>query len=113
MRRRSTRCKNHDEDLTVAVGLAWGLLKSLQFDQVEQLTRGCLRVWPGDKHLLLIAAYAAVELGEPLDGEMLAALKEGGSPGWEAIVLRRAACDTGRALSGKMIGMTGGSAHAG
>lgn len=77
-------------ELTVAIGLVWGHLNAGQFEEAYQLARGCLRVWPEETRLILMAAYAAVELLEPLDEKTLAALNTAGCKEWADLVLRRA-----------------------
>lgn len=74
----------------IAIGLVWGHLSACQFEQAYQLARGCLRIWPDETRLILMAAYAAVELLEPLDEKMLAALKNPECKDWAGVVLRRA-----------------------
>lgn len=95
MRHKPARDPLRDE-LTMAVGLIWGHLNAQQPEQAYDLARGCLQLWPGDRSLSLMAAYAAAELAEPVD---LAALRSqaGTDPAraadeaaWIALVGRRA-----------------------
>lgn len=79
------------EELEVAIGLMWGYLGTGQFDQAVKLARGCLQVWPDERRLVLMAAYAKVELGDPPDAYTLAVLEEEDCPEWSQLVLRRAA----------------------
>jgi hypothetical protein len=88
MRRRTQRAAISDE-LTVAIGLVWGHLNCSQFEQAYDLARGCLRVWPDETRLILMAAYAAVELLEPLDEKTLAVLHGAQCKEWAALILRR------------------------
>ncbi|MFB9288445.1 hypothetical protein ACFFTM_08755 [Pseudoduganella plicata] len=80
----------------MAVGLIWGHLNAQQPEQAYDLACGCLQLWPGERSLSLMAAYAAAELAEPID---LAALRSqaGADPAraadeaaWIALVERRA-----------------------
>jgi len=84
------------DELTMAVGLVWGHLNSQQLGAAWELAQGCLQLWPGNRSLSLMAAYAAAELAEPVD---LAALRSqaGADPAraadeeaWIALVARRA-----------------------
>lgn len=84
------------DELAVATGLIWGHLNAQQPEQAYELARGCLQLWPGDRGLILMAAYAAVELAEPVD---LAALRRDASAdparaadeqAWIALIERRA-----------------------
>lgn len=59
--------ERRDEELTMAVGLVWGHLHAQQPDDAYQLATGCLQLWPGERSLSLMAAYAAAELAEPVD----------------------------------------------
>jgi hypothetical protein len=77
-------------ELTLAVGLIWGYLNVSQFDKAHTLAKGCLRIWPDDNRLLLMAAYAAVELMEPLDDKMRAAMSNPACKKWADLVLTRA-----------------------
>ena len=84
------------QELTMAVGLVWGHLNARQHDAAYELARGCLQLWPGERRLGLMAAYAAAELAEPVD---MAALHGHASAdparaqdeqAWIALVCRRA-----------------------
>jgi hypothetical protein len=77
-------------ELTIAIGLVWGHLNACQFEEAYQLARGCLRVWPEEKRLVIMAAYAAVELLEPLDEKTLTVLQAAECKEWAGLVLRRA-----------------------
>lgn len=77
-------------ELTMAVGLIWGYLNVSQFDKAYTLAKGCLRIWPDEHRLLLMAAYAAVELMEPLDDRMRDALSKPHCKKWADLVLSRA-----------------------
>lgn len=88
--RQRTKREIMPNELAMAIGLVWGHLKSGQFEHAHRLARGCMRVWPGETRLVLMAAYAAVELFEPLDDDTLSALKASDCPDWAGLVLRRA-----------------------
>lgn len=64
--RRKPRLPPQDE-WTMAVGLVWGHLQAQQPEQAYALAQGCLGIWPGERSLTLMAAYAATELLEPVD----------------------------------------------
>ena len=81
------------EELSLAIGLIWGHLNTEQFEQAALLARGCLCVWPAEPRLLLMAAFASVELALPLSPEMRASLKNSQCEEWAAMVLRRAEND--------------------
>lgn len=89
MRRRVQR-ETMSSELITAIGLVWGHLSACQFEEAYQLARGCLRVWPDEPRLMVMAAYAAVELLEPLDEKLLSVLKGAGCKEWADLVLRRA-----------------------
>lgn len=89
MRKREPRDTASD-DLILAIGLIWGHLNSGQFDEADQLARGCLRVWPADERLMVMAAFAAVELGRPLDETTVLSLRSASCREWADLVLRRA-----------------------
>jgi hypothetical protein len=88
MRRRQQREAISDE-LSVAIGLIWGHLNCYQYEQAYDLARGCLRVWTDEPRLMLMAAYAAVELLEPLDEKTLAVLHAAECKEWTHRVLCR------------------------
>ena len=79
------------DDLILAIGLIWGHLNSGQFDAADRLARGCLRLWPSDERLLVMAAFAAVELGRPLDETTVLFLRGAQCREWADLVLLRAA----------------------
>jgi hypothetical protein len=94
MRHKPARDPLRDE-LTMAIGLVWGHLNAQQPEEAYDLARGCLQLWPGERSLSLMAAYAAVELAEPVD---LAALRQAGTDparaadeaAWVALIEHRA-----------------------
>lgn len=78
------------DELTLAIGLIWGHLSVGQFELADLLARGCLRIWPEEEHLVLMAAYAAVELSMPLNAPTLSVLKKAECREWTERVLCRA-----------------------
>lgn len=89
MNKREPRDTSSD-DLIVAIGLIWGLLNSGQFEQADQLAVGCLQVWPNDERLVVMAAFAAVELGRTLDETTVLSLRSANCREWADLVLLRA-----------------------
>lgn len=89
MKKREPRDTASD-DLILAIGLIWGHLNSGQFDEADQLARGCLRVWPTDERLVVMAAFAAVELGRTLDETTILSLRSANCREWADLVLLRA-----------------------
>jgi len=58
-------------ELSAAIGLVWGHIGALQHEEAHALASACLELWPGERHLQLLAAYAATELGQRADLAML------------------------------------------
>lgn len=77
-------------ELVIAIGLVWGHLNARQFEDAYSLAKGCMRVWPEDRSLALMCAYAAAELLEPVDERKLAGLRDSACEDWIRLVLRRA-----------------------
>lgn len=77
-------------DLVIAIGLVWGHLRARQFEEAFLLAKGCLRVWPDERKLIWMHAYAAAEVLEPVDRERLLATRNATSEEWISLVLRRA-----------------------
>lgn len=77
-------------DLVLAIGLVWGHLKARQFEEAYLLGKGCLRVWPNDRSLILMVSYAAAEVLEPVDMEKLESIKDASCTEWIRLVKRRA-----------------------
>ncbi len=77
-------------DLILAIGLVWGHLTARQFEEAYLLAKGCLRVWPDDRSLILMASYAAAEVLEPINADKLAAVKDPACAEWVKLVMRRA-----------------------
>ncbi|MFC5474018.1 hypothetical protein [Paraherbaspirillum soli] len=77
-------------ELVLAIGLIWGHLSARQFEPAYQLAIACLCVWPDQPTPRLMSAYAAVELGYPLQPDTLAALHSAACPEWSGLVFRRA-----------------------
>jgi hypothetical protein len=82
-------------DLVMAVGLVWGHLAARQFEEAFLLAKGCLRVWPNDRNLILMQAYAAAEVLEPVDTTALLAVRDAACEDWIRLVLRRMAPGSG------------------
>jgi hypothetical protein len=77
-------------DLVIAIGLVWGHLRARQFEEAYLLAKGCLLVWPDERNLVLMQAYAAAEVLEPVNVEQLLAARTAACEAWIALVLRRA-----------------------
>ena len=101
-----TRESGMPDELVLAIGLVWGHLNAGQVELADQLVRGCLRVWPGEQHLVLMSAYVAVELSRPLDDATLDVMRKSRCPSWTERVLRRASL-AARALAGALSSATG------
>lgn len=95
MRQKPQRNPQQDE-LTMAVGLVWGHLNAQQPEEAYELARGCLQLWPDDRGLTLMAAYAAAELAEPVDVATLRShvatdpSRAADEEAWIALIARRA-----------------------
>lgn len=76
-------------DQIMAIGLVWGHLRARQFEEAFLLAKGCLRVWPDDRNLILMHSYAAAEVLEPVDLDKLLATRTAASEEWIRLVLRR------------------------
>jgi hypothetical protein len=94
MRKREKRVETQDE-LVVAIGLVWGHLNARQFEEAYSLAKGCLKIWPDDRALVLMSSYAAAEMLEPVDQDKLQTVRDAASEGWVRLVLRRAAALVG------------------
>jgi len=96
MRHKPVRDPLRDE-LTMAIGLVWGHLNAQQPEEAYDLARGCLQLWPAERSLCLMAAYAAAELAEPVDLPALRSVanadpaRAADEAAWIALVERRAA----------------------
>lgn len=77
-------------ELSAAIGLVWGHIGAMQHEEAHALASACLELWPGERHLQLLAAYAAAELGQPAD---LATLRQdfGAQPCLDLIARRQPA----------------------
>jgi hypothetical protein len=73
-----------------AIGLVWGHLNARQFEEAYSLAKGCMRVWPEDRSLALMYAYAAAEVLEPVDERTLEGLRDPACEDWIRLVMRRA-----------------------
>jgi hypothetical protein len=84
------------DELATATGLVWGHLNAQQPEEAYELARACLQLWPGDRGLALMAAYAAVELAEPFDLDALRRAtstdpaRAADEAAWIALIERRA-----------------------
>ncbi|MEN3291024.1 MAG: hypothetical protein V7642_277 [Burkholderiales bacterium] len=87
---------NVDNELVIAIGLVWGHLNARQFEEAYFLAKGCMRVWPDNPALILMAAYAAAEHLEPVDYQRLALQRNLGSDEWIGMVLLRAGVQVGQ-----------------
>lgn len=87
--RQRTKRETMPEELTVAIGLIWGHLNTYQFEEAFQLARACRQIWPQETRLVLMYAFAAVELLEPLDDYTVAILQGADCRDWSELVLRR------------------------
>lgn len=88
--RKKVKSEEIQPELVFAIGLVWGHLSARQFEEAYLLAKGCLRVWPEDRSLALMSAYAAAEVLEPVDERKLAGLRDSSSEDWIRLVLRRA-----------------------
>lgn len=79
------------DELVVAIGLIWGYLNVGQFEHADSLLKGCLRVWPNDQNLLLMAAHVSIELSRPLDVVTTEVLKGAACRDWTSVAFKRAA----------------------
>lgn len=91
---RPARSEAMQPELSIAIGLIWGHLNTRQYEEAHRLARGCLRVWPDEQRLVLMDAYAKVELGQQLDDVTLSVLKSASCTAWTSLVLRRAGLDS-------------------
>ncbi len=88
--RKKVKSEEIQPELVFAIGLVWGHLSARQFEEAYLLAKGCMRVWPEDRSLALMSAYAAAEVLEPVDERKLAGLRDSSSDDWIRLVLRRA-----------------------
>jgi hypothetical protein len=77
------------DELVVAIGLVWGHLHAHQYEEAWNLSTVCLNIWPGEKSLTLMQAYAGAEVLEPVDIEALNRLRHLDTNPWIELVLRR------------------------
>jgi hypothetical protein len=77
-------------ELTVALGLIWGHLNTYQFEDAYYLAHACRQIWPQETRLVLMFAYAAVELLEPLDDATRTVLDHAECKEWTELIRRRA-----------------------
>ncbi len=88
MRKKTTR-EGMPEELQLAIGLVWGHMNAYQYEDAYMLALGCLKLWPQDRNLQLMAAYAAAEVLEPVDRQQLERLRAPDTDAWIDLVLRR------------------------
>lgn len=88
--RKKVKSEEIQAELVFAIGLVWGHLSARQFEEAYSLAKGCMHIWPEDRSLALMSAYAAAELLEPVDERRLAGLRDSSSEAWIRLVLRRA-----------------------
>ncbi|MFZ6773937.1 hypothetical protein ACO0LB_14595 [Undibacterium sp. SXout7W] len=89
MIKRAQRVTQSD-DLILAIGLIWGHLNTAQYERADRLARGCLCIWPDDERIIVMAAFASVEMGNALNEKMLEVLYSAQCREWADMVLRRA-----------------------
>jgi hypothetical protein len=94
-KRRPVPRESMPTELAIAIGLVWGHLNTNQFEQAYKLARGCLRIWPQEHRLILTAAYAAVELLEPLDAAAVEVLNTTDCQEWAQLIRHRIATAAG------------------
>jgi hypothetical protein len=88
--RKKVKSEEIQAELVYAIGLVWGHLNARQFEEAYSLAKGCLRIWPEDRSLALMYAYAAAEVLEPVDEKKLTGLRDAACEDWIRLVLRRA-----------------------
>lgn len=88
--RKKAKSEEIQAELMFAIGLVWGHLNARQFEEAYLLAKGCMRIWPEDRSLALMSAYAAAEVLEPVDEKKLAGLRDSACEDWVRLVLRRA-----------------------
>lgn len=100
------RKRQHDampEELLLAIGMVWGYFSSYQYEAAYELAQGCLQLWPQDQKLFLMAAYAAVELLEPVDTQRLQDMRTKDNEAWiDLILFRLNAGEASQALQANM-----------
>ena len=88
--RKKTKSEETQAELVIAIGLVWGHLNARQFEEAYLLAKGCMRIWPEDRSLALMSAYAAAEILEPVDDGKLAGMRDPACEDWIRLVMRRA-----------------------
>lgn len=88
--RKKVKNEEIQAELVYAIGLVWGHLNARQFEEAYSLAKTCMRIWPEDRSLALMSAYAAAEVLEPVDERKLTGLRDSASEDWIRLVLRRA-----------------------
>jgi hypothetical protein len=84
------------DEVGTAIGLVWGHLNALQYEQAYQLGKVCMALWPEEERLALLVAYAQVELFDKPDAATAAVLQRAQCPDWAALVARRSGAFTTR-----------------
>lgn len=87
--RKKERVAPEQAELTYAIGLVWGHLSARQFEEAYYLAKSCLGIWPEDRALWLMLAFAAAEVLEPFDLKDLERFRDGKSDEWIRLVRRR------------------------
>lgn len=87
--RRKIQRETMQPELALAIGLVWGHLQARQYEEAYKLARGCLRLWPQEQRLILMEAYASVELLEPLHQAVMKVLDNTECIEWAELVKRR------------------------
>jgi hypothetical protein len=77
-------------EFATTVGLIWGYLKAFMYKPAYTLASAGTLIWPGNKQILLLGAYAAIESRQAVSSEMANALQELESPEWMPVIVRRA-----------------------
>lgn len=88
MRKRKSSATLSSE-LVTAIGLIWGHLNARQFEEAYLLAKGCLAVWPDERNITLMYAYAAAEVLEPVDLKKIEALRDASTDSWIRVIQRR------------------------
>lgn len=88
MRPKVVREFNVDE-LVGAIGLVWGHINAHQYEEAYLLSSVGLRIWPEERSLTLMHAYAAVEVLEPIDRAALERQRNVDTTPWIDIILAR------------------------
>lgn len=77
------------DELVTAIGLVWGHLSARQYEEAYLLAQGCMHSWPENPALRLMHAFAAGELGTPVDTPRLESMRDPTCEAWIRLVLQR------------------------